>query len=275
MTLEDMLELFLRDAGAGVLDQYAAIAGGDHDLALRYFYKCDEASRLLDEEPSGFMAKLNLKVGQIYDLQTVSTPAGGEILLASSDTKTFVINEDMKVSSMADNLVSPNRSRNEIEELAGNFILRDPENPGRLLVVDQAGLIRVLDKTPRSVSRMLGYVPQYPSFPRDFPISVEQVVQLGRINARAPAELVGLARGVGHRRLDAEARAGSARDAPARGGAGDEPRALLLRRRTRRNPRSGSHGHRRRPDRLYSSSSTGPRSGQRYGVGYQTGKGSW
>ncbi len=41
----------------------------DYDLALKYFYKCDEASRLLDEEPSGFMVKLNLKVGQIYDLQ--------------------------------------------------------------------------------------------------------------------------------------------------------------------------------------------------------------
>ena len=47
----------------------ARMIAGDHDLALRYFYKCDEASRLLDEEPSGFMVKLNLKVGQIYDLQ--------------------------------------------------------------------------------------------------------------------------------------------------------------------------------------------------------------
>ena len=47
----------------------ARMIAGDYDLALRYFYKCDEASRLLDEEPSGFMAKLNLKVGQIYDLQ--------------------------------------------------------------------------------------------------------------------------------------------------------------------------------------------------------------
>jgi zinc transport system ATP-binding protein len=28
---------------------------------------------------------------------------------------------------------------------------------------------------------MIGYVPQHPSFPRDFPISVEQVVQLGRL----------------------------------------------------------------------------------------------
>ncbi|NQW30407.1 MAG: hypothetical protein HQ472_07840 [Ignavibacteria bacterium] len=40
----------------------------DYDLALRYFYKCDEASRILDQDPSGFMVKLNLKIGQIYDI---------------------------------------------------------------------------------------------------------------------------------------------------------------------------------------------------------------
>ncbi len=37
--------------------------------ALPYFYKCDEACRYLDEDPSGFMVKLNLYVGKIYDLQ--------------------------------------------------------------------------------------------------------------------------------------------------------------------------------------------------------------
>ncbi|GIV54582.1 MAG: hypothetical protein KatS3mg039_1100 [Candidatus Kapaibacterium sp.] len=42
---------------------------GKYDQALAYFYKCDEACRLLDEDPSGFMVKLNLYVGKIYDLQ--------------------------------------------------------------------------------------------------------------------------------------------------------------------------------------------------------------
>lgn len=42
---------------------------GDHDWALKYFYKADEASRVLDQDPSGFMVKTNLKIGQIYDLQ--------------------------------------------------------------------------------------------------------------------------------------------------------------------------------------------------------------
>ncbi len=47
----------------------AAMIRGDLELALKYYYKCDEACRALDDGPSGFMVKLNLKIGQIYDLQ--------------------------------------------------------------------------------------------------------------------------------------------------------------------------------------------------------------
>ncbi|MDJ0740011.1 MAG: metal ABC transporter ATP-binding protein [Gammaproteobacteria bacterium] len=53
------------------------------------------------------------------------------------------------------------------------------------LLTPQSGSIRVLGRTPRQASRQIGYVPQYPSFPRDFPISVEQVVQLGLLGAGA------------------------------------------------------------------------------------------
>jgi len=42
---------------------------GNYDIALKYLYKCDEASRLVDKEMSGFMVKANLKIGQIYDVQ--------------------------------------------------------------------------------------------------------------------------------------------------------------------------------------------------------------
>ena len=49
------------------------------------------------------------------------------------------------------------------------------------LLQPQAGALRVLGRDPRAASRLLGYVPQHPSFPRDFPITVEQVVQLGRL----------------------------------------------------------------------------------------------
>jgi tetratricopeptide (TPR) repeat protein len=41
-----------------------------YDDALRWFYRCDELSRVLDrEEPSGFMVMANLRVGNIYDAQ--------------------------------------------------------------------------------------------------------------------------------------------------------------------------------------------------------------
>jgi len=49
------------------------------------------------------------------------------------------------------------------------------------LLRPQSGRVRVLDRSPRAARRLLGYVPQHPSFPRDFPITVEQVVQLGRM----------------------------------------------------------------------------------------------
>ncbi len=52
------------------------------------------------------------------------------------------------------------------------------------LLVPQAGRIRVLGHPPAAASRLIGYVPQYPSFPRDFPITVEQAVLLARIGGR-------------------------------------------------------------------------------------------
>jgi zinc transport system ATP-binding protein len=59
------------------------------------------------------------------------------------------------------------------------------------LLQPQSGGIRVLGRRPRAASRLLGYVPQYPSFPRDFPITVEQVVQLGRLGVNRPGGLLG------------------------------------------------------------------------------------
>lgn len=52
------------------------------------------------------------------------------------------------------------------------------------LLQPQSGNIRVLGRTPPAASRQIGYVPQYPSFPQDFPITVEQAVQLGRLGLR-------------------------------------------------------------------------------------------
>lgn len=49
------------------------------------------------------------------------------------------------------------------------------------LLEPQSGTLRVLGRSPRSASRFLGYVPQYPGFSRDFPITAEQVVLMGRL----------------------------------------------------------------------------------------------
>ena len=47
------------------------------------------------------------------------------------------------------------------------------------LLVPQNGRVRVLGRSPVASRRFVGYVPQYPSFRRDFPITVEQVVNTG------------------------------------------------------------------------------------------------
>lgn len=49
------------------------------------------------------------------------------------------------------------------------------------LIEPQGGRISVLGSPPRRARRRIGYVPQYPAFPRDFPISVEDVVLMGRL----------------------------------------------------------------------------------------------
>ena len=51
------------------------------------------------------------------------------------------------------------------------------------LLEPQAGRISVLGRPTAEAYRAVGYVPQYPSFPRDFPITVEQTVLLGRLGS--------------------------------------------------------------------------------------------
>lgn len=48
---------------------------GDYEMALRYFYKCDEAGRFLDEDASSFTIQVNLQIGKIYDMQSKRTLA--------------------------------------------------------------------------------------------------------------------------------------------------------------------------------------------------------
>lgn len=49
------------------------------------------------------------------------------------------------------------------------------------LLTPQSGSIRVLGKKPQRARSQIGYVPQYPSFSKEFPITVEQLVLLGRM----------------------------------------------------------------------------------------------
>lgn len=47
----------------------AIMSKGNYDLALKYFYKCDEGNRHLDSDETGFLVMVNLKIGNIYDMQ--------------------------------------------------------------------------------------------------------------------------------------------------------------------------------------------------------------
>lgn len=49
------------------------------------------------------------------------------------------------------------------------------------LLKPQSGSIRIQGKKPRQQRNIIGYVPQYPAFSRDFPITVKQAVLLGRL----------------------------------------------------------------------------------------------
>jgi zinc transport system ATP-binding protein len=49
------------------------------------------------------------------------------------------------------------------------------------LLEPQQGEIRVFGQPPRKARKLMGYVPQHPAFSRDFPVTVEQVVLMGRL----------------------------------------------------------------------------------------------
>lgn len=67
------------------------------------------------------------------------------------------------------------------------------------LLEPSRGTVKVLGRSPRRARKRLGYVAQYPTFPRDYPINVEQTVLMGRLGiTRSPA---------GYSRADAEAAA--------------------------------------------------------------------
>jgi zinc transport system ATP-binding protein len=49
------------------------------------------------------------------------------------------------------------------------------------LLQPDSGEVLVMGKPPQEVRRQVGYVPQYPEFRRDFPITVQETVLMGRL----------------------------------------------------------------------------------------------
>jgi zinc transport system ATP-binding protein len=71
---------------------------------------------------------------------------------------------------------------------AGEFIgLVGPNGGGKStlvrliagLLTPQKGQVRIFGRSPQQARALIGYVPQYPGFSRDFPITVEQTVLMG------------------------------------------------------------------------------------------------
>lgn len=54
------------------------------------------------------------------------------------------------------------------------------------LVTPYSGDIRIFGKSPKKAHGIMGYVPQFTSFHRDFPISVEETVLMGRLSGKIP-----------------------------------------------------------------------------------------
>lgn len=73
------------------------------------------------------------------------------------------------------------------------------------LLDPQFGQVLVLGKQPIAARRQLGYVPQYPSFSRDFPITVEQAVLIGRIGYRTRSGWLGALTPGGYTKADRQA----------------------------------------------------------------------
>ncbi|MEJ2760210.1 MAG: ABC transporter ATP-binding protein [Gammaproteobacteria bacterium] len=54
------------------------------------------------------------------------------------------------------------------------------------LMEPDRGSVRLLDTSPRQARTRVGYVPQHPGYRREFPVSVRDVVLMGRLGVTAP-----------------------------------------------------------------------------------------
>ena len=84
----------------------------------------------------------------------------------------------------------PNLSQIDLQVREGEFLgVVGPNAGGKTTLIKlilgilqpQSGTVTVAGRKPRSAASLLGYVPQHPGFARDFPITVAEVVALGRL----------------------------------------------------------------------------------------------
>ncbi len=65
----------------------------------------------------------------IKNLNVVRPSQNVELLIASSENTTFVIDKQMNISSLADQIINPHQGRYEREDYSGPNIVVDPKNP--------------------------------------------------------------------------------------------------------------------------------------------------
>ncbi|MBC8519826.1 MAG: ABC transporter ATP-binding protein [Gammaproteobacteria bacterium] len=73
------------------------------------------------------------------------------------------------------------------------------------LLTPHSGTIRILGKRPHKARSQIGYVPQYPSFSKEFPITVEQLVLLGRLGTSCKQGFLHALKPGGYSRKDYQA----------------------------------------------------------------------
>lgn len=65
----------------------------------------------------------------VYDMQVIEPSRGRSLLLVSCYSETFVIDHQMRVTSLVNNLNTSNDSQVDLEQISGRNILVDPEKP--------------------------------------------------------------------------------------------------------------------------------------------------
>ncbi|MEZ5070501.1 MAG: SpoIIE family protein phosphatase [Bacteroidales bacterium] len=67
---------------------------------------------------------------EIWKMEVIRPNERTELLLVSADRFTFVLDRNLNLTTIQDRLLSPPENREDVYEIAGDFVLRDPDHPG-------------------------------------------------------------------------------------------------------------------------------------------------